>query len=318
VRKLSIIVPVLGRLEHQENTLVSVLQNRPDDTEVLVVLNRPYADPYDLAGEVRFLQARRRAGLVECLNLAIRECQAPLVHVLACGVEAVEGWTASPLRHFRDPQVAAVAPLLLSTDEPRHIVAAGVGYSRGGALRLVGQGRAEGTLGPWTSQMLGPSLLAGFYRKAAIEAAGGFDASLGRAADIDLAMRLRASGHRLLLDPQSKMQVTADCPLAARGFRAGLEAERLFLRHVPEGRWIGALAAHLGVMAGDFFRALPGPAGITTLLGRAAAWLAFSGNRRRHRELALAVEASASHTTGKAVPRPHIVLAPGHIVRDAA
>lgn len=318
MRKLSIIIPVLGRLEHQENSLVSVLQNRPADTEVLVVLNRPYADPYDLSGEVRFLQARRGAGRVECLNLAIRESQAPIVHVLACGVEAVEGWTASPLRHFRDPQVAAVAPLLLSSEEPRHIVAAGVGSSRGGGLRLVGEGRAEGSLGPWTSQMLGPSLLAGFYRKAAIEAAGGFDASLGRAADIDLAIRLRASGYRLLLDPQSKIHAADDCQLSTRGFRAGLEAERLFLRHVAEGDWIGALAAHALLVAAEFFRALPRPASLTSLLGRAAAWAAFSSNRQRHRELAQAIETAPVPTTGRGVPRPHIALAPSRVVRDAA
>jgi hypothetical protein len=322
VRKLAIIIPVLGRLELLENSLVSVLQNQPEDSEVLVVLNRPYDDPYDLEDEVRFLQARRGASLVDCLNLGIAESQAPIVHLLACGVEATEGWTTSALRHLRDPQVAAVAPLVLTSEEPRRMVAAGIGYSRGGSRRLTGHGRPEGTLGPWTSQMIGPSLLAGFYRKSAVETAGGFDRSLGRAADVDLALRLRALGHRVLLDPQSKVHAPAACYKDHAGLRAGLEAERLFLKHVPEGRWIGALAAHGLTVAADFFRALPHPACLTQLIGRAVAWTAFSSQRRRHRELMQligAAQPAAHKPAGSAIPRPHIgVFAAQRAARDAA
>jgi hypothetical protein len=316
VHKLSIIIPVLGRLEQQESSLVSVLQNRPDDTEVLVVLNRPYHDPYDLAGEVRFLEARRGARLVECLNLAVVESRAPVVHVLTCGVDAAEGWTDTPLRHFRDPQVAAVAPLVLSTEEPRQIVAAGVGFSRGGALRLVGQGRAEGGLGPWTSEALGPSHMAGFYRKEAIEAAGGFDPALGEAADADLAIRLRGMGYRLLVDPQSKVLLSTTFHWVRPGFRAGMESERLFLRHVAEGDWPGALSRHGLVAAGEFFGALPYPESLTKLLGRAMAWMGFSHQRRRRQEAAQVMAGRSASIA--AVPRPHIPLAAKCALRDAA
>ncbi len=321
MRKLAIIIPTLGRLDLLENSLVSVLQNQPDDSEVLVVLNRPYDDPYELEGEVRFVQARRGASMVECLNLGIAESQAPVVHLLACGVEVTEGWTTSAMRHLRDPQVAAVAPLVLTADEPRRIVAAGIGYSRGGSRRLMGQGRPEGTLGPWTSKMIGPSLLAGFYRKSAMEAAGGFERSLGRAADVDLALRLRALGQRILLDPQSKVYAPSVCSKNRAGLRTGLEAERLFLTHVPEGGWMAALAAHGFTVAADFFRALPHPACMTQLLGRALAWATFSSLRRRHRELAQAIGDTqpAGHKPGSAIPRPHMgVFASQRTARDAA
>ena len=56
--RLSIIIPVLGHSTRLDDTLVSVLENRPANCEIIVVHTEPYDDPYDLAGEVRFLEAR--------------------------------------------------------------------------------------------------------------------------------------------------------------------------------------------------------------------------------------------------------------------
>ena len=69
VPRLSIVIPSVGDCNLLEDSLVSVLENRPADCEVLVVHNRPYDDPYNLAGEVRFVQANPRAGLAECLDM---------------------------------------------------------------------------------------------------------------------------------------------------------------------------------------------------------------------------------------------------------
>ena len=55
VPRLAIVISAIGSIESLEGTLVSVLENRPADCEILVVLNRPYSDPYDLQGEVRFV-----------------------------------------------------------------------------------------------------------------------------------------------------------------------------------------------------------------------------------------------------------------------
>src|SRR5437016_2690011 len=69
VARLSIVIPVLGNAADLERTLVSVLSNRPRGCEILAVTNTPYPDPYNLSGEVRFLEAGRKAGFVECANL---------------------------------------------------------------------------------------------------------------------------------------------------------------------------------------------------------------------------------------------------------
>jgi hypothetical protein len=124
------------------------------------------------------------------------------------------------------------------------------------------------------------------------------------------------------LDPQSKVRAPATCYAGRAGFQAGIETERLFLRHVREGGWIGSLAAHAFTVTADVLRGLPHPACLTQLLGRAAAWTAFSSQRQRHRELAQLISAAqpaARKSGGNAIPRPHIgVFAAQRVSRDAA
>ena len=50
--RLSIIIPALGNSARLESTLVSVLENRPLDCDIIVVHTGEYNDPYDLAGEI--------------------------------------------------------------------------------------------------------------------------------------------------------------------------------------------------------------------------------------------------------------------------
>ena len=57
--RLSIVIPVLGDPQQLDDTLLSVLENRPANCEILVVHNQPYHDPYNLSDEVRFVEAER-------------------------------------------------------------------------------------------------------------------------------------------------------------------------------------------------------------------------------------------------------------------
>ena len=91
--RLSIIIPVVDRAARWEDTLASVLQNRPAKSEILVCFNHAYDDPYFLRDEVRFIEAPADAGAVDCLNHALTVAQAPIVHLLQPGIEALEGWT---------------------------------------------------------------------------------------------------------------------------------------------------------------------------------------------------------------------------------
>ena len=54
--RLSIVIPAADTAALEE-TLVSVLENRPADCEIIAALAVPYADPWNIGEEVRFMQA---------------------------------------------------------------------------------------------------------------------------------------------------------------------------------------------------------------------------------------------------------------------
>ena len=201
--RLSIVIPVLGDPTRLDDTLVSVLENRPANSEVLVVHNEPYNDPYELAGEVRFFQASPRAGMAECLNLGLSASRSAVIHVLACGVEVRPGWAAAAMRHFRNADVAAVAAVVCARRDSRKIISAGLGYRAEGEAWRLGAGCNGDALDGVDEELCGPDLLAAFYCKSALEAIGGFcplasDVLIGAEA----ALSLRHVGFRCVSEPE--------------------------------------------------------------------------------------------------------------------
>ncbi len=69
--RLAIIISAVGSVESWEGTLVSVLENRPADCEIIVALSQPYADPYDLKDEVRFVAPLGRGSATATINAAL-------------------------------------------------------------------------------------------------------------------------------------------------------------------------------------------------------------------------------------------------------
>lgn len=274
---LSIVIPSLGDLQALESSLVSVLQNRPHDCEVLVVLNHPYDDPYDLSDEVRFVQARKGAGLAESANLGLRHSRAPILHLLAPGVEVSEDWTGPALVHFKEPGVAAVAPVVLDVSRRQRVLSAGVNYGPGGLTWVRRRGRAGAAP---ASNVLGPGGLAAFYRRSAWEMVGGFEPSLGdQYAHVDLALQHRYLGFRTVLEPTCR--VFAPRTALPRGSFAGLAAERLFLRNAAAAGWLKSLALHPLAVGAQTLSTAPWKA-LAQLAGRCLAWTELP-EVRRHR-----------------------------------
>ncbi|NLF70335.1 MAG: hypothetical protein GX575_14945 [Candidatus Anammoximicrobium sp.] len=245
--RLSIIIPLWSDNDSFEDTLASVLQNRPAECEVIVVHSQPYDDPYDLKGEVRFLPVPQNAGKSHVINAGCRASEGEIVHVLQPGVLATDGWTAAALERFDDSQICAVAPLLLDADDDDRILAAGLHYTWGGARVSHGAGRRRSD-GPRVLRqaIVGPGLFAGFYRRWIWEAVGGFCERLDVSwADVDFALSLRSLGYQAVLEPASIVRGSpAAVPEAPFSFRSGLGAERVFWRHVAaHGCWAG-LAFH--------------------------------------------------------------------------
>jgi hypothetical protein len=268
VVRLSIVVPALSCTQRLEDTLISILSHRPPHSEVLVVLGQPYADPYQLSDEVRFVQAPS-ADWVSSVNAGIEASAAPIVNVITPGVEVGEGWTAAVPRHFRCPEVASVAPRLRMVGQIDRVYATGITYRRGGSRRLTGAGMSAGDPDITRQKPVGPTWLTGFYRKSAVKLIGGFDASVGdELADIDLALRLAYVGFRCVSEIHSEAVLT-QLPADRRApFRGACRAERLFWRALAAQPAAGSLVLHAAVILHELARNTVGGGAARGLLGR--------------------------------------------------
>src|SRR5690606_22586302 len=91
VLRLSIIVPYQGDSGPFEDSLISVLQNRPSNCEVIVPHPVGYHDPYHLEDEVTFVPVAGRPSLVALLNAGLEHASGEVLFVMRNGVEAHEG-----------------------------------------------------------------------------------------------------------------------------------------------------------------------------------------------------------------------------------
>jgi hypothetical protein len=257
VPRLTIVIAADGNTEALEGTLVSVLENRPFDTEIVVALTEPYADPYDLKGEVRFVMPCGRDSLLSSIATAVESVKAPFVHLLSSGCKVTEGWADRALQRFGDRQVAAVAPLAVRADNEDRIFAAGIGYRPSGRRYRVAQ-NASTLDTEIVSQIVGPGGFAAFYRRSAIDLVGGLDRMLGKTqADADLALSLAAAGCSVAFEPQSRVLAGPDVDLDLPGYRQALADERLFWRYLnPRRRW-QSIAAHAALVGWEALRGIP-------------------------------------------------------------
>jgi GT2 family glycosyltransferase len=281
------IIPVVGSSDGLEATLLSVLERRPSNCEVLVVLNAPYDDPYELAGEVEFLEAPSGASLVECVNLGIAAAKGPIVNILASGWEVDDGWMDAAIALFDDPLVAAVTPLVYQTADRLQLLAAGIGCERGGRKVVCRTLVEDGD-----SPTIGPMLQAAFYRRSALLAIDGLPTMVGDDfVDIDLALSLRESGWKTASARESRVFAPSIHEASHRGFSCGLRSERLFWRHWRRADRIGGLLAHSLIALADTMGQPLWQAPLR-LLGRLAAICQFGDYRRQHQVLA-ALKAAA-------------------------
>ncbi|MBL9123404.1 MAG: glycosyltransferase family 2 protein [Planctomycetaceae bacterium] len=295
---LSIVIPVQGSVDALERTLVSVLEKRPADTEIIVVLNTRYDDPYQLTDEVRFVSVQPGAGWVECVDAGVKIARANVVHLLAAGAEVHEHWTRHVLEHFREESVWSVAPLTSDRCASECIVDEGTDATP----------RAERLLGARAGKIAGPAWWGGFYRRTAlITASTGWDAQLLPAiATAELAWRQAAAGKRCVLEPNSTLAVPSEWVRPAYGFRAGYQGERLFWRRQAGSAQRPSLAAHALLLASLLLTGLLRPSKWLHLLGKWAALPSIGRFRQQGRE-ALAAASATQRPAPLPPPAPHLL-----------
>jgi GT2 family glycosyltransferase len=302
------IIPVVGNADALEGTLLSVLERRPDDCEVIVVLNTSYDDPFDLQNELRFIQTPPETGLIGCINLGIAATTAPIIHVLASGLEAGDGWLERAQSHFADARIAAVTPLVYDIAKHDCLLAAGVGYGRGGR-RVVCRSIPDTAAGV-SPESIGPLSVAASFRKVALAAFGGeIPLAVGdQLADVDLALMLREAGWAITLDPTCRVFASAIDGFPLGGFKFGMWSERLFWHHAKHRGFFRELLAHPLVTAIDCLRAAPLWRAPAQALGRLIGLCQF-GHYAKHRLLVEAAKNHAHTATQASVPVPREPLA---------
>jgi GT2 family glycosyltransferase len=268
VSRLAIIIPYFGDASALEETLVSVLQNRPTDCEILVVLARDYSDPYELKDEVRFVPASPKTGFSGAVNLGVEMTDAPVIHLLTCGVVVAEGWADWAQAHFDNSLVGAVAPMIVASGEVPKVVALGMTYRHGGEIRPIGQGRMaqEIALQPKKVGALHPA--AAFFRHSALELAGRFPEHVSqRHVTVDLGLALGRLGFLSVVEPRSRVESAKPAHCAGR-FRTAFEDERFFWRWAPVTGWTSSLAMHGVMVAVESLRGLFTLSIVASFLGR--------------------------------------------------
>jgi len=321
VCRLSIIIPLCADDEVFEDTLVSVLQHRPIESEVIVVHSQEYADPYELRGEVCFVRAANNAGPVGMVNAGCRAARGEILHVIQPGVLAWNCWTEIALKPFEDLQVGAVAPLTVDAGDPNLVVAAGLRYTRGGRRLLHAAGRRVSDCRRlFQRPILGPAFSAGFYRRWIWEAIGGFCEQLdGTWTDADFALSLQSLGYRSVLEPACVVRSAVAMACHAESFCSGQRAERVFWRHAAAQGWLASLITHPGTILGAVLRDWKHPRAYLHVLGRCAALFGLPAHLAHAAHVRQAVELFLlEHPPTAATPPPAYGERRTNRYRDAA
>jgi hypothetical protein len=108
--RLSIVIPFQFDESSFEQTLLSVLEDRPADTQIVVAHNGTYRDPFDLGDEVEFATARS-SNLVDLVRDAFPATSAPVVQLLATGMTMGASDAEIALQAFEASDVGAVSPV---------------------------------------------------------------------------------------------------------------------------------------------------------------------------------------------------------------
>jgi GT2 family glycosyltransferase len=264
--KLSVVVPAYRRADLLAACLRSLAAHAPPGTEVVVADD---SSPGDAVSELaaafgaRHVRLPRRGGFCGAASAGIAAATGEVVELLNDDAEVTAGWAAAALAHFADPAVVAVAPLVMQHGTTL-IDTAGDDYHPGGFARKRGHGV------PWDNappelrvagECWGVSAAAGFYRRAALVAAGGFPADFGAYfEDVDLSHRLGRLG-TVWYEPASVVWHHLSASYGRVPSRRTLMAqscneERVWWRNTPRRERVRRLPLHLAVVAAKSLRRL--------------------------------------------------------------
>lgn len=242
--RLSIIVPFLDDHAKLESTLLSLLENRNSDLEILVVHNGNYDDPYQLGDdEVVLIQAPAAYSHTESLNLAISTASAPAIQILLPGMRVQQDWYVPSLRKLEREDWDAVASPC-SVDQSTQVI---YGLDRSALPHRRLASKMPNSVAP---------LVAGtIFRKQVLRLIGGLCPQLGReGAEVELQLLMDAMDLRSTITSdiliQAPMRVVAGLDI---GYEMGKICGQIACAYGAvegSGVEVDSLAKQLGHLAG--------------------------------------------------------------------
>lgn len=301
VCRLTIIVPYDRDEAAFETTLVSVLENRPDHSEVVVTHDGSYSDPFDLGDEVRFVVAEAGDSL-ELIRAAVTSALGRVVHVLRVGARATAGWADEPVELFEKSDLASVAPVLCEPSKGNRIVAAGWRDDARGLRRPIAAAARQLNRRD-TASIMGSYLAASFWRRATIEAL--LEMPVGAApsvVDYAWAHALQSAGWRCRISSESRVLAAPSLIIPAEGTRRAAAAMQRVRTAVRSERLASVgTAAAVAVLCRPVSAAAWGEA-----MGR---MMATAAGERQARNLGAAIRRFAEHASPDAA-EPRILSLP--------
>jgi len=139
IPRLSIVIPIGRDIAAFESTLISVLENPVDGSEILVCHDGSYQDPFELGDEIRFVIADSENPL-ELISAGASQARGRFVHILSDGLRATTGWIDEALEEFEAYDCGAVTPVIRHQTDGT-IVSAGWNDGVAGLCKSADQGQ---------------------------------------------------------------------------------------------------------------------------------------------------------------------------------
>jgi len=283
---ISVVIPNYNGAACLETCLRSLLRQGDHRQELLVVDNGSRDHSIELvrrlAPQARILPQPCNLGFAAAINCGIRAARGEWIAVLNNDTEVAAGWLAACLEAIeRHPEASFLACRILDYHDRDRVYSAGDCFLRAGLGYRRGQEQPDGEEYGREIPIFSACGCAALYRKAALEAAHGYDEHFfAYLEDVDLGLRLQAAGAAGYYVPGARVYHLGGAtsggefaPLAVR--LRTRNAILLLLKSIP-GRillrctpmilagqvsWFGRAAAH-----GRLLSYLHGLAGIFPLL----------------------------------------------------
>lgn len=246
----TVVIPNWNGLRWLDGVLGSLEAQTLAPAEILIVDNGSSDGSREHLAErwpaMRVLALDRNHGFAVAANRGIAESSTPYVALVNTDIELAPDWLDGAVRALdAHPEAASIATKMVDLEDPGRLYDTGDVLRRDGACEQRGRFRRDEGRWDEPGEVWAACAGAALYRRAAVDAAGGFDERLfSYLEDVDLGLRLRLDGWTCRYEPVVARHASEGSSGALRRPVEGwVERNTLLLvaKHFP-ARWLPFVA----------------------------------------------------------------------------